>query len=281
MGLLGYMQKGFSRGADRPAPIIADPSNRQPHQDFRLPKDPPHVIRIHQDSPGYVADKLFDIVNVEVFSHPRITTVAESFIAGTHREIELKRDTNHPVDSYATEVIGLWHDQNRVLHRDRIGWLPAAGTHREIELKRDTNHPVDSYATEVIGLWQVAKEIADRHKEVQLTARVHTLYRPHRSSPGMIQIEIWGIGGSAVSTKPIYQSTRVKQSTRVQDAIAKIRKQGIRVEPFETGNVILGDDLKYVLTHADLIDLMDKDQLTWEGIQELHREFKRRFAATP
>lgn len=253
MGLLGYMQKGFSRGADRPAPIIADPSNRQPHQDFRLPKDPPHVIRIHQDSPGYVADKLFDIVNVEVFSHPRITTVAESFIAGTHREIELKRDTNHPVDSYATEVIGLWHDQNRVLHRDRIGWLPA----------------------------EVAKEIADRHKEVQLTARVHTLYRPHRSSPGMIQIEIWGIGGSAVSTKPIYQSTRVKQSTRVQDAIAKIRKQGIRVEPFETGNVILGDDLKYVLTHADLIDLMDKDQLTWEGIQELHREFKRRFAATP
>ena len=30
--------------------------------------------------------------------------------------------------------------------------------------------------------------------------------------------------------------------------------------------------VKYVLTHAELLDLMDKDRLTWQGIKELHRE---------
>ena len=54
--------------------------------------------------------------------------------------------------------------------------------------------------------------------------------------------------------KPTMQSTLIKRG------IAKLREEGMTVEPFETGKVILGDHLQYVLTHAELLDLMGKDQ---------------------
>ena len=56
MRSLVYLQEQF--GTVRPAPIIADPADRQRDQDFRLPNDPPHVVRIHQDSLKYVAREL-------------------------------------------------------------------------------------------------------------------------------------------------------------------------------------------------------------------------------
>ena len=63
--------------------------------------------------------------------------------------------------------------------------------------------------------------------------------------------------------------------------VSSATMQGIKVEPFETAKVVLGDDLKYVVTHAELLDLMDKDQLTWKGFKELHRELKKHFTARP
>ena len=72
-----------------------------------------------------------------------------------------------------------------------------------------------------------------------------------------------------------------KQSARINRAIAKLRDEGIKVEPFETGKVILGEELKYVLTHAELLDLMDKDQVTWHGVKELHRRLKKHFTPPP
>ncbi len=71
------------------------------------------------------------------------------------------------------------------------------------------------------------------------------------------------------------------QPARVKRAIAKLRDQGIPVQPFETGKVILGDDLRYVLTDAELLDLLDKDELTLEGVKKLHRELKKRLAPPP
>ena len=64
-----------------------------------------------------------------------------------------------------------------------------------------------------------------------------------------------------------------KQSARINRAIARLRDEGIRAQPFETGKVILGDDLQYVLTHAELLDLMAKDQLTWQGIKNMLKLF--------
>ncbi len=171
MRLLEYLQEQFGGGAGRPAPILADPANRQTGQDFRLPDDPPHVIRIHEDSLEYVACKLFDKITVEEYSDPRITVAADLFVDGSKREIQLRRYLKNSADPYATDVIGLWEDRSRVLHRKRIGWLPP----------------------------RVAKEIAERHKGVQLTARVHTLYRPYESAGSLIRIEIWKIGQGALS----------------------------------------------------------------------------------
>ena len=72
-----------------------------------------------------------------------------------------------------------------------------------------------------------------------------------------------------------------KQSARISRALAKLLEEGITVEPFETGKVILGDDLKYVLTHAEVLDLVDKDQLTWQGIKKLHWELKKGSTVPP
>ncbi len=71
------------------------------------------------------------------------------------------------------------------------------------------------------------------------------------------------------------------ESTRIKRAIAKLRDQGIQTQPFETGKVILGDNLQYVLTHAELLHLMDNDELTLQGVKKLHRELKKRLGAPP
>ena len=72
-----------------------------------------------------------------------------------------------------------------------------------------------------------------------------------------------------------------QQSALIKRGIAKLRDEGIQVQRFETGKIILGDDLQYVLTHAELLDLMDKDQLTLRGVKNLHRLLKKRFTTPP
>ena len=107
MRLLEQLRELFGDGAGTPAPIIGDPAERQPDQDFRLPADPPSVIRVHQDSLEYVARSLFDKITVEGYFHARITPAANSFIDGSEREIQLRRDLKSSADPYATEVVGL------------------------------------------------------------------------------------------------------------------------------------------------------------------------------
>ena len=46
-----------------------------------------------------------------------------------------------------------------------------------------------------------------------------------------------------------------------------------------TGNVLAvvvgSGEEKFILTHAQLLELMDNDQLTWQGIKDLHRDLKK------
>ena len=168
MRLMEYLRQQFGGGAAKPAPVIADPADRQTDQAFRLPSDPPHVIRIHHESLEYVGSKLFDKVTVVAYSDPRIAMAADSFMNGSEREIQLRRYLKNPSDPYAIEVVGLWRDQNRVLHQNRIGWLPP----------------------------QTARAITQQHTETHLTARVQVMHRLHGSTGAWFQIEIWGIGGS-------------------------------------------------------------------------------------
>ena len=70
---------------------------------------------------------------------------------------------------------------------------------------------------------------------------------------------------------------------RLNRAIRQLKAEGLLVEDHEPNKVavFLRDDVPLksapsvhaaLLTHAQLLELMDKDQLTWQGIKELQRE---------
>ncbi len=62
---------------------------------------------------------------------------------------------------------------------------------------------------------------------------------------------------------------------RLNRAIAKLRHQGVTVTTRGVSVVVVGSREEYVLTHVQLLELMDNDQLTWQGIKDLHREVGR------
>ena len=62
---------------------------------------------------------------------------------------------------------------------------------------------------------------------------------------------------------------------RLNRAIAQLRDQGLITTTASAGELYIsaGDGgQEYVLTHAQLLELMDNDHLTWQGIKELDRE---------
>ena len=60
---------------------------------------------------------------------------------------------------------------------------------------------------------------------------------------------------------------------RLNRAIAHLRDQGLIATTVSAGELyVSGGGQEYVLTHAQLLELMDNDQLTWQGIKELDRE---------
>ena len=65
-------------------------------------------------------------------------------------------------------------------------------------------------------------------------------------------------------SKPINQSDRIKRAVR------KLRDEGLKVESFGSSKIVVGDRLKYVVTYAELLKLMEKDQLTLKGIKDMH-----------
>ena len=68
---------------------------------------------------------------------------------------------------------------------------------------------------------------------------------------------------------------------RLKRAFTKLSDEGVAVRGLEPDRVIVGPGEKYVLTIAQLLELMDNDQLTWQGIKELHRELNKRLIPLP
>ena len=64
---------------------------------------------------------------------------------------------------------------------------------------------------------------------------------------------------------------------RLNRAIAQLRDQGLIVTTPSANELCIraGDGRKeYILKQAELLELMDDDQLTWQGIKELTRELE-------
>ena len=67
---------------------------------------------------------------------------------------------------------------------------------------------------------------------------------------------------------------------RLKLTFTKLRDEGVTVKGLDPDRVIVGSREEYILTIGQLLELMDNDRLTWQGIKELHRELKER-STTP
>ncbi len=63
--------------------------------------------------------------------------------------------------------------------------------------------------------------------------------------------------------------------SRLDRSIAGLRYQGLILTTASADKLYVsaGDGgQEYILTNLQLLELMDNDQLTWQGIKDLHRE---------
>ena len=144
-----------------PAQVVSSDQEVHEDQDFRLPGDPPYLIRVRQNPPE-AADRLFNSVRVAGTS--RKQEAVDSFVAGRAREIDLRHGTAGPNDLTTIQVIGLWDDQCGILHRRKLGWLSV----------------------------ETISEIERRYPGIKLIGRVQSLTQSHRTGRSEIRLEIWG-----------------------------------------------------------------------------------------
>ncbi len=61
--------------------------------------------------------------------------------------------------------------------------------------------------------------------------------------------------------------------SRLDRAISGLRDQGLILTTASTDKLyVSAGGQEYILTNVQLLELMDNDQLTWQGIKDLHRE---------
>ena len=56
---------------------------------------------------------------------------------------------------------------------------------------------------------------------------------------------------------------------RLNRAVAKLREEGLAVSFVDDSQINVGG---YLLTYAELLELMDNDKLTWQSIKDLRRK---------
>ncbi len=137
--------------------LIVEPGGERIYnRDFRYPNDPPHMIRLFQNSSGgrtYTRD-------VEVFGISRddARVNAEALIRGTDRHLTLERNPNNPYDKNEIKIIGYWRDKDGTERSGQIGWVPK----------------------------ETARDVAKEHPDVPLDATIWKMFTPgEKRSPGM------------------------------------------------------------------------------------------------
>ena len=59
---------------------------------------------------------------------------------------------------------------------------------------------------------------------------------------------------------------------RLNRAITLLQDEGVAVKTRDASTLVVGAGEEYILAVVQLLELMDNDQLTWQGIKDLHRE---------
>ncbi|MGO9019193.1 MAG: HIRAN domain-containing protein [Syntrophobacteraceae bacterium] len=148
-------------------PIVTDPSDVQPGEEFRLEKDPKNVIRIRWRKPQEATYPYMAVKDVSVagISQANVRTNVLSFIAGTERSLALVRDPQNKFDKNAIKVIGNWKTKSGGTNSGQLGWVP-----REIaeEIAED-------------------KDLANAH----LYPTLRTIFLPSAGKSAGLRFDIW------------------------------------------------------------------------------------------
>jgi tetratricopeptide (TPR) repeat protein len=147
----------------QPAPVMPDPYSRGFDREFRLANDNDNVIRINQRQPKGLPRKLAEFVPVAGITQPDVQPIAEAFIGGANRSIQLDRFPDHPVDPNAIAVVGTWVADG-ISQKGRLGYLPA----------------------------KVAADLATLGPETPIAATVEVMYAPVIGGTLGIRLDIWG-----------------------------------------------------------------------------------------
>ncbi|NQT21354.1 MAG: hypothetical protein HQ592_16730 [Planctomycetes bacterium] len=138
------------------------------NDDYKFPNDPPHVVRLQQETaakaPGKTWVKVeYDVPVVGITKDGRDQHAARMIEFGNDRLVTLQRQPRNQFDPNAVLINAFWRDPKGQPHTAHIGYLPR----------------------------ELAANIAKKHPAAKLFANIGTMFRPIRGkSPGM-RINVW------------------------------------------------------------------------------------------
>lgn len=121
-----------------------------------------------------------EFVPVAGITQPDVQPIAEAFIGGANRSIELQRLPDHPVDPNAIAVVGTWVADG-VSQGRRLGYIPA----------------------------KVAADLATLGPETPIAATVKVMYAPVIGRTLGIRLDLWGPRRKAVRALDQPQRTNI------------------------------------------------------------------------
>jgi hypothetical protein len=115
--------------APRPAPLLESLEVATPGEDFRLPADPDHYVRVLQPWPSPDLTLVAADLSVDSGSEPGWEAALAEMVEGRERRIEI-RDEGDPAAAHAQgpvayQVIGHWIDSEGRRRSAYIGRLPT------------------------------------------------------------------------------------------------------------------------------------------------------------
>jgi hypothetical protein len=144
------------------APVVGQSDDAGIDADHRLPGDPTHLIRIHQDWPQPFCARIADEVTVAGVVHRDVQRAVVAFIAGTQRRLALRPEPKALPGAKRIAVFGEWLGRSGRRRTGRLGWLPS----------------------------DVTTVIADRYADVPLIARLRRIALAHAGKTAVLSVEV-------------------------------------------------------------------------------------------
>ena len=179
--LLAWLQKCSETAKPLPnrTVVVASASEARPGEDFRLEKDESFVIRVNEARPDN-GRLLFEELRIVGITHGDREEKALEFIVGNARTLEIRPEPDNEDDPHALAVVGHWTDARGSRHSAQLGFVA-----------RD-----------------IAMQIARRHADAELLARLTTIFRPRPGMSAGFRFDLYKMEEPRPKPKP--RGTRAK-----------------------------------------------------------------------